>query len=129
MTTINMMKSLDKTRQTSGGDRHRKGLFYLISKGDILDRLKLLIGKELTSENLHEAVFCEEKHAKIRRRFHVGTHTYVHYKVYPSPDSDQESYADITIPGNPYTYRIGLEEKEGQLIIHSEPRISFCYLT
>ncbi|MFT8320495.1 MAG: hypothetical protein ABF649_06275 [Bacillus sp. (in: firmicutes)] len=100
----------------------------MIRKADILDRLKSLIGKELTSENLHEAVFCEEKHKKILRRFHTGTHTYIHYTVHTKVDVEWQTVADITIPGNPYTFQVGIEEINGQVIIHSEPRISFAYL-
>lgn len=97
----------------------------MIKKADILERLKSLIGNELTSQNLHEAVFCEEKHKKIRRRFHAGTHTYLQYKINISNDSDMRSFVDITIPGNPYTYRMAVEEKEGQIIMNSEARIAF----
>ncbi|MGP7817422.1 hypothetical protein [Niallia sp. 01092] len=101
----------------------------MIKKADILERLKSLIGNELTSQNLHEAVFCEEKHTKIRRRFHAGTRTYLYYKTHIPNDPDVQSFADITILGNPYTYRIGIEEKEGQIIINSEARISFTYIS
>ncbi|WP_445492532.1 hypothetical protein [Niallia sp. 03133] len=100
----------------------------MIKKADILDRLRSLIGKELTSQNLHEAVFCEEKHKKILRRFHAGTHLYIHHKILTKHDLELQTVADITIPGNPYTFRVGLEEIEGRVIVHSEPRISFTYL-
>lgn len=98
----------------------------MISKADVIERLRTLIGKELTSENLHEAIFCEAKHQKILRRFHVGTHTYVEFKL--DKKNEIPGYVDITIPGNPNTFQVGLEKKDGQLIIVSEPRINFSYL-
>lgn len=97
----------------------------MISKADVIERLRTLIGKELTSTNLHEALFCEVKHQKILRRYYVGTHTYVTYKI---QSNEIPPFVDITIPGNPNTFRVGLEEKDGQLIIVSEPRINFSYL-
>jgi hypothetical protein len=98
----------------------------MIKKADIIERLGSLIGKELTSENLHEALFCEEKHKKILRRFHVGTHTYIEYKIHQ--DEGSQTYVDITISGSSNTYRLGLEEKDGQLLINSEPRINYSYI-
>ena len=53
----------------------------MIKNADIKERLDLLIGQELNSENLHVAIFCEEKHKKMRRRFDVGTHTYIQYQI------------------------------------------------
>lgn len=102
----------------------------MIRNADVKERLGCLIGKELTSENLHEALFCEEKHKKIRRRFNVGTHTYIQYKmkVHKHLDLDSQSYADISISGNPNTFRVDVEEKDGQVIINSESRISYTYL-
>ena len=107
----------------------RKGTLCMIKNADVKERLDVLIGKELTSENLHEAVFCEEKHKKIRRRFHVGTHTYIQYQMKESKQLDLPSYADISISGNPNTFRVGVEEKHGQVMINSEARISYTYLS
>jgi len=104
-----------------------KGKKKMISKADVIERLRSLLGKELTSVNLHEAIFCEAKHQKILRRFHVGTHTYVEFKL--DKNNDTPEFVDITIPGNPNTFRLGLEEKDGQLVIVSEPRINFSYLS
>ena len=53
----------------------------MIKNADIKERLDLLIGKELNSENLHVAVFCEEKHKKMLRRFDVGTHNIFNTKL------------------------------------------------
>lgn len=100
----------------------------MIKKADVLERLTTLIGKELTSENLHEAIFCEEKHRKIIRRFHNGTHTYIQYKIMTDKHTDHTMFADITIPGNPNTFRLRLEEQNGKVIVLSEPRINFSYL-
>ncbi|MGJ7922156.1 hypothetical protein [Neobacillus sp. LXY-4] len=97
----------------------------MIKKTDVIERLNTLIGQELTSQGLHEALFCEEKHKKILRRFNAGTYTYVQYKIQIGNNSDLPSYVDITIPGNPYKYRLGLEERDGQMIIHSEARINY----
>lgn len=96
----------------------------MIKNADVIERLGFLIGKELTSENLHEAVFCEEKHKNIRRRFNFGKHIYIQYKF----NLDIQSYADISIMGNPNTFRIGVAEKDGKFIINSDPRISYTYL-
>ena len=101
----------------------------MIKNADIKERLDLLIGKELTSENLHVAVFCEEKHEKIRRRFNVGTHTYIQYQIKRQEQLDIQTFADIFISGNPNTFRVGVEEKDGQVIINSESRISYTYLS
>ena len=101
----------------------------MIKNADIKERLDKLIGKELTSENLHDAVFCEEKHKKIRRRFHVGTHTYIQYQVKGQEQPDRPSFVDITVSGNPNTFRMGVEEKDGRVIIHSESRVSYMYLS
>lgn len=101
----------------------------MIKNADVKERLGFLIGKELTSENLHEAVFCEEKHKKIKRRFNVGTHTYIQYKMNIHHQLDLPSYADISISGNPNTFRVDIEEKNGQVIINSESRISYTYLS
>jgi hypothetical protein len=100
----------------------------MIKNGDVKERLDFLIGKELSSENLHEALFCEEKHNKIRRRFNVGTHIYIQYQIKVHEQPDSQSYADISISGNPNTFRVGVEEKDGQVIINSESRISYTYL-
>ncbi|MFE8700712.1 hypothetical protein ACFYKX_08810 [Cytobacillus sp. FJAT-54145] len=102
----------------------------MINKADVIERLGTLVGKEVTSENLHEALFCEDKHQKIRRRFHVGSHTYVQYKVKIDENSDSQAFVDLRIPGNPNTFRVNLEERDGQLVFHSNPnpRISYSYL-
>ncbi|MCD8510032.1 MAG: hypothetical protein LRY73_09295 [Bacillus sp. (in: Bacteria)] len=97
----------------------------MINKADILERLATLMGKELTDESLHEALFCEEKHKKILRRFHTGTHTYVTYKIITKIDA--LPYARITIPGNPHPFTVSLKEKDGVYIIHSQPKISYSY--
>jgi hypothetical protein len=106
----------------------RKGTLHMIKNSDIKERLDLLIGKELNSENLHAAVFCEEKHNKIRRRFDVGTHTYIQFQIKGQEQLDIQSFANITISGNPNTFRVGIEEKDGKVIINSESRISYAYL-
>ncbi|RSK25598.1 hypothetical protein EJF36_01000 [Bacillus sp. HMF5848] len=101
----------------------------MIKNADVIERLSSLIGKELTSETLHETLFCENKHFKIRRRFHVGTHSYIQYKIKEQQQqTDTQLVADILISGNPNTFRVGVDEKNGQLFINSEPRVSYTYL-
>ena len=102
----------------------RKGNLHMIKNADIKERLDLLIGKELNSENLHVAVFCEEKHKKMLRRFDVGTHNYIQYQIKEQEQLDMQSFANISISGNPNTFRVGVEEKDGKVIINSESRIS-----
>ena len=101
----------------------------MIKNADIKERLDLLIGQELTPENLHVAVFCEEKHKKIRRRFEVGTHTYIQYHIKGQEQLNMQSFAEISISGNPNTFRVGVEEMDGRVIINSESRISYMYLS
>lgn len=101
----------------------------MIKNSDIKERLDLLIGKELNNENLHVAVFCEEKHNKIRRRFDVGTHTYIQFQIKEQDQLDKQSFAYINISGNPNTFKVGVEDKDGQVIINSEARISYTYLS
>ncbi|MEB1809621.1 MAG: hypothetical protein LPK26_20390 [Bacillaceae bacterium] len=100
----------------------------MIKKSDIHERLASLIGQELTNENLHDALFCDEKHIKIRRRVRNGTHSYLNYKVRSAPTNNGQPVVDITISGTPNIYRLALEEKDGKLIIQSEPRINFSVL-
>ncbi|WP_216829758.1 hypothetical protein [Alkalihalobacterium elongatum] len=97
----------------------------MIKKSDIHERLASLIGQELTNENLHNALFCDEKHQKIRRRVSNGTHTYITYKI---RNNSNQPVVDLSISGTPNTYRLALEEKDGKLIIQSEPRINFSVL-
>lgn len=99
----------------------------MIKKADVIERLNSLVGKEITSTTLHEALFCEEKHQKILRRYHVGTHTYVQFKVHID-ENNVPLHADITIPGNPNTFRVGLEHINGKTLIQSGPRINYAYL-
>ncbi len=100
----------------------------MIKKADVIERLSTLIGKELSTENLHDALFCEVKHQKILRRFHAGTHTYVQYNIQKESKETIQHFADITIPGNPTIFRVALEEKAGKMVIQSEPRINFSYI-
>ncbi|MFV8829601.1 hypothetical protein [Alkalihalobacterium sp. APHAB7] len=100
----------------------------MIKKSDIHERLASLIGQELTNENLHEALFCEEKHQKIRRRVRNGTHAYLKYRIRTAQNHNAQPVVDITISGTPNIYRLALEEKDGKLIIQSEPRINFSVL-
>jgi hypothetical protein len=99
----------------------------MINKADVMERLSLLMGKELNSSTLHEGLFCEGKHQKVLRRFHLGKQTYVEYKLHLKENGD--SYADILVLGNPNTFRLGVEEKEGKVVINSIPRISYTYLS
>lgn len=101
----------------------------MIKKTDVIERLNSLIGQELTSYNLHEALYCDEKHKKILRRFHAGSYTYVQYKIHISCNLDMPSYVNITIPGNPNTFIVELQERDGQMIIHSEARINYSYFS
>lgn len=99
-----------------------KGKIDMINKKDAIERLGGLLDKELTKESLHEALFCEDKHMKVLRRFHLGKQSYVEYKI------KDQSYADILILGNPNTFRLGIEERDGKLIVNSSPTISYSYL-
>lgn len=93
-----------------------------------MERLRTLIGKELTSSNLHEAIFSEIKHQKILRRFNVGSHSYIDYQIKKAESDEEKLVVDIKISGNPNTFRMGLEENDEVVIIASEPRISYSYL-
>lgn len=97
----------------------------MIRNPDVVERLGSLIGKELTMESLHETLFCEDKHQKIRRRYNVGTHTYIQYKI---KSQNEQTFVDILISGNPNTFRMGIEETDGKLLLNSEPRVSYSYL-
>jgi hypothetical protein len=100
----------------------------MINNADIIERLRLLIGQELTSYTLHEALFSEEKHKKILRRFNSGKYHYIEYKVKTQNQPSINYVADITLIGNPNTFRIGIQDLDGRYIINSEPRISYSYL-
>jgi hypothetical protein len=100
----------------------------MINNADIIERLRLLIGQELTKSTLHKALFSEEKHKKILRRFHCGKYNYIEYKVKIHEQSENKYIADVTLLGNPNTFRMGLKEIDGKLFIHSESRISYSYL-
>jgi hypothetical protein len=97
----------------------------MINNTDVIERLGSLIGRELTNVTLHEVIFCEAKHKKILVRFHLGKQTYIHYKI---NKQNSDTYADILISGNPNTFRIGIEEKDGSIIVISAPRVSYQYL-
>jgi hypothetical protein len=101
----------------------------MINNADVIERLRLAIGKELTSQTLHETLFCEKKHQKILQRFYIGKYNYIEYQV-KQPDHSSDHYvADISLKGNPNTFRIGIKEIDGIFMIESEPRISFNYLS
>jgi hypothetical protein len=100
----------------------------MINKADILDRLRALVGKELTIQNLHKALFCEDKDWKRLRRFNSGTHTYLEYKVHIDSNSNKPPFTVIKVLGNPNTFRMDLEEKEDKIIICSEPKINYSYI-
>ncbi|UII56808.1 hypothetical protein LS684_04905 [Cytobacillus spongiae] len=97
----------------------------MISNADVIERLGTLLQKELSSEALHEVLFCEGKHKKVLQRFYLGKQSYVQYKVI---DSSAKLFVDISILGNPNTFRMGIEEINGQHIFQSEPRVSYSYL-
>ncbi|MDQ0254807.1 hypothetical protein J2S74_002186 [Evansella vedderi] len=99
----------------------------MIKKADVLSRLRTLIGKELTEENLHEALYCEPKHEGILRRFRKGTQTYVTYKLIVSDDMNVPSYATITVPGNPHSFHLDLKKENGKFIIQTDPKINYTY--
>lgn len=100
----------------------------MIRNADITERLRGLIGKELTCQSLHEAIFCEEKHQKMMRRYHLGKYTYLEYKIKENEDAQPE-FVDITITGNSNTFRMNIVEKDGQILIDSDARISYNYLS
>lgn len=101
----------------------------MIRKADITERLRGLIGQELTCANLHEAIFCEEKHQKMMRRYHLGKYTYLEYKIKPNENPLEPSFVDITITGNSNTFRMNIIEREGKFVIDSDARISYNYLS
>jgi hypothetical protein len=100
----------------------------MIQNADIIVRLKPLIGQVLTSQTLHEALFREEKHKKILRRFQSGKHKYIEYEVKFQGQPNSEPVVDITLTGNPNTFRVGVQEIDGKFMIYSEPRISYTYI-
>jgi hypothetical protein len=101
----------------------------MIQNADIIERLRLLIGQELTNHTLHEALFTEEKHKKILTRFNNGKYNYIKYTVKNEEQDDGKFVADITLLGNPNTFRIGImQDIDGKFIINSDPRISYNYL-
>jgi hypothetical protein len=100
----------------------------MIKNADVVERLGLLIGMELTNDYLHEVLFCEGKHKKIRVRFNLGKQIYTQFKVSPKKETEVSSYADISILGNPNTFRIGVEEIDGKVIVNSAARVSYTYL-
>lgn len=101
----------------------------MINNANIIERLRLLIGQELTSHTLHEALFIEEKHKKILRRFNSGKYNYIEYKVKIQEQPESKYVADITLLGNPNTFRIGImQDSDLKFIIYSDPRISYSYL-
>jgi hypothetical protein len=100
----------------------------MIKNADITERLQKLIGKELSSVNLHEAIFCEDKHQKMMSRYHKGKYTYLEYKIKSIENSTEPAFVDITIIGNPNTFRMGIVEREGQIFLNSDARISYSYL-
>jgi hypothetical protein len=100
----------------------------VINNADIIDRLGLVIGQELSCHTLHEALFCEKKHKKILRRFNSGKYHYIEYKVKIQEQPTIGHVADISLLGNPNTFRIGIHNIDGKFIITSEPRISYSYL-
>jgi hypothetical protein len=97
----------------------------MINNADVIERLGSLVGRELTNVTLHEVIFCEDKHKKILVRFNLGKHIYIHYKI---NKQNSDTYADILISGNPNTFRIGVEEKDGSILVISAPRVSYQYL-
>lgn len=101
----------------------------MIRNADITERLRGLIGKELTCQNLHEAIFCEEKHQKMMRRYHLGKYTYLEYKLKTNENSTEPAFVDITITGNSNTFRMNIIEKDGQILFDSDARISYNYLS
>jgi hypothetical protein len=101
----------------------------MISNADVIERLGGLLGKELTTQNLHEAIFCEAKHQKLLRRFTLGKYNYIEYQVKNEVQPNGHFVADILISGNPNTFRVGIQAlNNGTSIITSEPRVSYSYL-
>ena len=98
----------------------------MIQNADVIERLGTLIGREITDENLHEALFCEKKHQKVLVRFQLGKHSYVHFKT--PLEKSNATYADIKISGNPNTFRVRIEQENDQWIVHSEARVSYEYI-
>lgn len=99
----------------------------MIKKADILERLTTLMEKELTSENLHKALFCEEKDKKKIKRFQQGKQSYVQFKI-RKVEEQNTHYGDITVMGNPNIFTIELDEKGGKMLVHSEPKLKYSYL-
>lgn len=101
----------------------------MIKNSDVTERLRKLIGSELSCRNLHEALFCELKHEKIMRRYNKGKYTYLNFKVKSSEDLATPSVVNINIIGNPNTFQMDIVEKEGLYYLNSEARISYTYLS
>jgi hypothetical protein len=100
----------------------------MINKADVIERLGSLVGKKLNNQNLHEGLFCEVKHQKLLRRFNLGKYSYIEYKIKEQEHPVIRYVVDISLTGNPNTFRMDLIEIDGKFIIHSEPRISYSYL-
>lgn len=101
----------------------------MINNSDTIERLRSMIGQELTSHTLHEALFTEEKHKKILRRFNSGKYNYIEYTVKIQEQAESTYVADITLLGNPNTFRIGIiQDSDRKFIIYSDPRISYSYV-
>ena len=100
----------------------------MIQNGDIQDRLNGLIGKELTDEQLHEALFCEKKHKKLLVRFQLGKQSYVKFKTRFLNNPEMTPHADIHVLGNPNKFSVKVEQKDGKVIVISEARVNYNYL-
>jgi hypothetical protein len=100
----------------------------MISNADVIERLGGLLERELTIESLHEAIFCEPKHQKLLRRFALGKYVYIEYKIKNEVQPNSHTVADIEIVGNPNTFRVGIESRDGTIMVTSEPRVSYSYL-
>ncbi|WP_096153927.1 MULTISPECIES: hypothetical protein [Bacillus] len=100
----------------------------MIQNGDITERLNGLIGKELTDEHLHEALFCEKKHKKLLVRFQLGKQSYVKFRTRFLDHLEMTPHAEIHVLGNPNKFSVKVERKNDKVFIISEARVNYNYL-
>ena len=100
----------------------------MIQNGDIQERLKDLIGKELSDEQLHQALFCEKKHKKLLVRFELGKQSYVKFRARFLDNPAMPSYADIHVMGNPNKFSVKIAKVDEKIVVTSDARINYNYL-
>jgi hypothetical protein len=86
----------------------------MIKTSTALELLTHLLGEELTSTNLHEALLVEPEHKKALQRFWDKKAAYVTFSVH---EFDAQKWASISISGSPDLIRLRLNEIGHKLIV------------